>query len=92
MFEQSKGRSLREARPTSGQSERDTKCYRTRSKRKMPREWKYLCRLGFSVDFVHRLGAGIDSMGKLLLHVLVGLGYFPNAKERITDCISISSK
>jgi len=53
---------------------------------------KYLCRLGFSVDFVHRLGAGIDSMGKLLFHVLVGLGYFPNAKERITDCISICSK
>lgn len=53
---------------------------------------KYLCRLGFSVDFVHRLGAGIDSMGKLLFHVLIGLGYFPNAKERITDCISICSK
>jgi len=37
-FEQSKGRSFREARPTFGQSERDTKCYRTRTKRKMPRE------------------------------------------------------
>lgn len=53
---------------------------------------QYLCRLGFSVDFVHRLGAGIDSMGKLLFHVLIGLSYFPNAKERITDCISICSK
>lgn len=51
---------------------------------------QYLCRLGFSVDFVHRLGAGIDSMGKLLFHVLIGLSYFPNAKERITDCISTS--
>lgn len=53
---------------------------------------QYLCRLGFSVDFVHRLGAGIDSMGKLLFHVLIGLSYFPNAMERITDCISICSK
>lgn len=51
---------------------------------------QYLCRLGFSVDFVHRLGAGIDSMGKLLFHVLIGLSYFPNAKERIRDCISTS--
>lgn len=51
---------------------------------------QYLCGLGFSVDFVHRLGAGIDSMGKLLFHVLIGLCYFPNTEERITDCISIS--
>lgn len=56
-------------------------------------EWvKYLCRLGFSVDLVHRLRAGIDSMGKLLFHILIGLGYFPNAEEEIRDWISICSK
>lgn len=34
---------------------------------------RHLCGSGLAVHSVHGLGAGIDGMGELLLHVLVGL-------------------
>lgn len=46
-----------------------------------PKRPKYLCGPGLAVYSLHGFGAGVDSMCEFLLHVSVGLRYFPNAEE-----------
>lgn len=46
-----------------------------------PEKGRYLRGSGLAVHTVHRLGAGVDGVGKFLLHVSMGLSYLSDARE-----------